>query len=210
MDGVTRYSPAGEAVSATFLYPKTWNGGAVLWLSLKGDEGLLTANGPTPAAQKLLDAGLAIVCPSLYLHDAKEAPKAGDNLKAKANDFREFSGYTYGYNPTLLAHRVHDALTLVTMMRSHPTKPAKKVYLAGTEGAGVIAAAAGAMLHDDIAGVALDLEGFRFEKLTSTWDVNFVPGAVKYGDVDALKKLCAPASVKEVSGNEAVAAALVK
>lgn len=210
MDGVTRYAPAGEEITASFLYPKTWKGDAVLWLSLKGNDAVLGANGPTPAAQKLLDAGLAIACPKLYLNAAKEAPKAGDNLKAKANDFREFSGYTYGYNPTLLARRVHDAMTMVTMMHNHPKKPANKVYIAGAEGAGPVAAAAGAMLHGAVSGVAVDLEGFQFQKLTSPWDVNFVPGAVKYGDVAALLKLCAPAKVQEAAGAEGVAAALAK
>jgi len=189
MDGITRHLPTGEEVPAVFLYPKSWNGEAVLWLSLKGAESVMTASGPTPAAQKQLDAGVAIACPSLYLQGAAEQPKAGDNLKAKPNDFREFSGYTYGYNPTLLARRVHDVMTMAAMMHSHPNKPAKKVKITGLEGAGPVALAAGFMLRGSVAGVTADLEGFSFAEITSPWDVNFVPGAVKYGDVKALQKL---------------------
>jgi hypothetical protein len=212
MDGFTSYKPkaASEKISATFLYPNKWNGNAVLWLSLKGPETILANGAPTAAAQKLLDAGFAIACPTLYLHDATTAPKAGDNLNAKPGDFREFSGYTYGYNPTLLSRRVHDVMTMVTMMESHPNKPAKKIFIAGTNGAGPIAAAAGAMLHNKISAFALDLEGFRFDKLTSPWDPNFVPGAVKYGDVPALLKLCSPAKVTEASGTDAVAAVFTR
>ncbi len=182
-----------EEINATFLYPKTWNGHATLWLSLKGPESILTASGPTPAAQKLLDQGIAIACPALYLQGATEQPKAGDNLKAaakpKPDDFREFSGYTYGYNPTLLARRVHDAMTMVTMMQNRQKHPLKQLSIHGLEGAGPLALVTGALLKLPAGAVTADLEGFRFANLQSQWDVNFVPGAVKYGDVEALLKL---------------------
>ncbi|SKA79603.1 Acetyl xylan esterase (AXE1) [Prosthecobacter debontii] len=176
-----------EALEATFLYPTKWNGEASLWLSLKGPSSILEGETPTTAAQKLLDQGIAIACPSLYLEGATEQPKAGDNLKAKPNDFREFSGYTFGYNPTLLARRVHDAMTMVTMMQNQEKYPVKQLKIHGTEGAGPIALVTGVVLKLD--GVTAELDGFRFADLTSPWDVNFVPGAVKYGDVEALLKL---------------------
>lgn len=176
-----------EKISATFLYPKNWNGEATLWLSLKGPASIMAEGSPTPAAKKLLAQGIAIACPALYLQDATGQPKAGDNLKAKPGEFREFSGYTFGYNPSLLARRVHDAMTLVTMMQTQEKYPVKKISVHGLEGAGAIALVTGAVLGID--GVTADLEGFRFENLNSPWDVNFVPGAVKYGDVDALLKL---------------------
>ena len=40
--------------------------------------------------------------------------------------------------------------------------------------------------------VAIDTAGFRFAKLTEIDDVNFLPGAVKYGDVPALCPSAAP------------------
>jgi hypothetical protein len=49
---------------------------------------------------------------------------------------------------------------------------------------------AGALLGNAVSSVKAELNGFRFANLTSFWDVNFVPGAVKYGDVEALQRLC--------------------
>jgi hypothetical protein len=210
MEGVTTFTPAKEQVRASFLYPEKWNGSAVLWLSLDGPASVLDGATPKPAAQKLLDAGIAIACPELYLQGATETPKAGDNLKAKPNDFREFSGYTYGYNPTLLARRVHDAMSMTVMMLNHPDRKAQRVLLAGTDRAGPVALAAAVMLRDRLAGAAVDLQGFTFDSLGSVWDVNFVPGAVKYGDVKGLLKLCAPLKLTEVKGNEVLAEALVR
>jgi hypothetical protein len=212
MEGVTSYLPkaASEKIPTTFLYPTNWNGTAVLWLSLNGPASVLTGAKPTQAAQKLLDAGIAIACPSLYLEGAKESPKTGDNLRAKAGDFREFSGYTYGYNYTLISRRVHDVMTMVVMMRNHPDKPAKKLLLAGVDGAGPVAAVSGATMPKSLQGLALDLNDFTFARIGSHWDINFVPGAVKYGDIPALLKLCAPLKVTQDSGGEAVAAALTQ
>lgn len=209
MDGVTRFVPAAEDITCTFLYPKNWNGAAALWLSLGADD-LFAGGAPSPAAMKLLDAGIAIARPALYLTGTTENPKVGYGLKAKKGDFGEFSGYFYGYNPGLFVQRVRDAMTMITMMRSHPNKPATKVLVVGVRGAGAIAAAAAAMSRDVIDGTALDLEGFQFAKLTSSWDQHFVPGAVKYGDVAGLLALCEPVKVTQAAGDEAVAEAAVK
>ena len=37
-----------------------------------------------------------------------------------------------------------------------------------------------------------DTAGFRFGNLSSVWDLNFLPGAQKYGDLPGLIALCAP------------------
>lgn len=189
MDGVTQNLAAKESVPAVFLYPKNWNGEAVLWLSGKGGTAVMEGGKPTAEARKVMETGAAIACPTLYLQGAKEQPKAGDNLKAKPNDFREFSGYTYGYNPTLLARRVHDAMTLVAMMQSHPNKPAKVIKIKGQDEASPVALVAGVLLKTAVAETDAALGGFRFANIKSHWDVNFVPGAVKYGDVEMLQKL---------------------
>jgi hypothetical protein len=43
-----------------------------------------------------------------------------------------------------------------------------------------------------VSRAALDTQGFRFADLTDVYDVNFLPGAVKYGDVPGLLALAAP------------------
>ncbi|MEN3944182.1 hypothetical protein WJU23_22965 [Prosthecobacter sp. SYSU 5D2] len=180
-----------EQTEALFLYPKSWNGTATLWLSLKGAASVLGESGPTPAAQNLLDQGIAIACPTLYLQDATEQPKAGGNVKAKPGDFREFSGYTFGYNPTLLARRVHDAMSLVTLMQSQEKYPLKSLRIHAQDSAAPIALVTATVLDlpPGTFSPSLDLESFRFSKLQSPWHPHFVPGAVKYGDVEALMRL---------------------
>lgn len=220
LKGIVHNTRDNEEVTCTFLGPKpdAWKGSVVLWLtsnsvdSFGGDAGPLSG-----AAKKLIDAGIAIACPQLYLPGAKESPRNPVKSKdTKRNEWQWSSCYTYGYNPTLLAYRVHDVMSVVAMMKNHPDKRPEKIFLAGSDGFGAIAAAAGVMLKDTIAGAAIDTEGFRFASLTDVWDPMFVPGAVKYGDVPALLKLIAPVKVtalgedKVAGGDDAVADVLVK
>ena len=62
-------------------------------------------------------------------------------------------------------------------------------------GAGPWAAAAAAVAPDALQRTAIDTAGFRFAKLKTVRDVNFLPGVVKYGDLPALLALAAPQSL---------------
>ncbi len=58
--------------------------------------------------------------------------------------------------------------------------------------AGAWVAAAKAQAGAAVARTAIDAGGFRFAKLTSTLDVNFLPGGAKYGDLPGMLALGAP------------------
>ncbi len=175
----------------------------VVWLDGAGKAGLFDAEGkhPIPAVQLLLDSGLTVVGIDLlyqgeYLADGKPLTEARmvdpkDAYKSTA------ACYTYGYNNSLFAERVHDAQTAIAFalnldMRNMPVP----VSVVGVNGAGPIALAAAADshglggYHDIVGAVAVDTAGFRFANVTKTNDLNFVPGAVKYGDIPSLISLC--------------------
>ena len=181
-------------VETTFLRPKKWNRNVVLWLSLKGEESILQQDGnPGESASRLLKRGYAIACPQLYLHGAERNPNVyGADKRKSGGAYEGYSGYHYGYNPSLFAERVRDALTLIAEIRDNSKPSARRLLVAGLEGAGVIAAAATALATDEVDQLVCDTGGFRFARLDNAWDVNFLPGAVKYGDVPAMLALCAP------------------
>src|SRR5690606_38236213 len=83
------------------------NGTVAVWLA-EGEGGSLFTreNRLTSAAQKLIDAGVAIVSPSLYLPGAKEQPRNPvRNTGSRREGWRSSASYTYGYNHPLLVHR---------------------------------------------------------------------------------------------------------
>lgn len=169
-----------------------WNGTLALWLTGRGSETLLgEGDAFGPAVQKLLDAGIAVASLTPYLAGATAQPMNLPKSKdPKRSDWQWSPCYTYGYNPTLVAHRVHDAMAAVAAVKTGDAQTrATKIILIGSDGAGVVAAAAAAQLKDLLAGAVIDTEGFRFASLDDPWHPQFVPGAVKYGDVPALLRL---------------------
>jgi dienelactone hydrolase len=198
MRGITA-SKSGS-VDTTFIYPKQWNNSVVLWVSLKGESSIMDANGDlTAAASKLLAEGFAIACPNLYMRDAKKNPNVYDDGKKKLDTFNGYAGYQYGYNPSLFAERVRDVMASIAMIRGNDKHRTETLLVAGVEGAGPIAAAAVGIAQSQVNQLFVDTEGFRFAKLNDVWDVNFVPGAVKYGDVPALLSLCSPVKTTVVN-----------
>ena len=181
-----------ESVPYVYVRPNgdKWNGTIALWLANRGIDLLTEAGGPSAAAQKLLDAGIAIAFPTLYLAEAKEQPmnpvKSTDTAR---NEWKWAAAYTYGYNHSLVAHRVHDAMLSVAAIRKEREGSSARIILVGSDRAGAVAAAAAAMMKDQLAGLVVDTEGFRFAALNDPWDPLFVPGAVKYGDVPGLLSL---------------------
>jgi hypothetical protein len=201
MRGITA-SKSGS-VDTTFIHPKQWNNSVVLWISLKGESSILDAHGDlTAPASKLLAEGYSIACPNLYMRDAKKNPNVYDDGKRKLDGFNGYAGYQYGYNPSLFAERVRDVLANIAMIRDNDKYRTETLYVAGVEGAGPVAAAAVGIAQSQVNQLFVDTEGFRFAKLDDVWDANFVPGAVKYGDVPALLSLCSPVKTTVVNETE--------
>jgi hypothetical protein len=184
----------GEELPVVSLEPKTEAAGrkVVIWVDGTGKAALLSDDGsPCPEVRRLVDAGWTVVIADLlyqgeFLADGQPLQEA----RVVGNP-RQYAGYTFGYNPTLFAHRAHDILTLIAHVRSAECPP-KRVAVLGTGAAGPWAAAALAQAGAAVDCAAIDTGGFRFVDLDSYRDVNFLPGAVKYGDVPALLALSAP------------------
>jgi hypothetical protein len=189
--------------------PQNWNRQVVLWFDLQGKKQLFAADGqPNAQIAKLINAGFAIGSPDLYLTgDFTDNHQPVAQMPVVANP-REFAGYTLGYNHPLFAQRVHDVLTCVSNTKYHEQNP-EKIHVVGVNGAGIIAAAAGALAGSAVTSIAVDTAGFRFASITEIRDVNLLPGAVKYGDVPAILALCSPTKIA-VAGETKTSVALAQ
>ena len=87
----------------------------------------------------LTDAGFAVTAPDLLGTGENVAPKGWDVNKG-------YAGYTYGYNRSLLANRVHDALTLVAFAQT--MVKAKQICVVGWDEFGTVAVLAKALAGD--------------------------------------------------------------
>ena len=209
MTGLLRNKARGEELPVAFLYPKDWNGQAVIWIHDSGKAGLFTSEGkPTADVQKLLDAGASVAGVDLlfqgeFLTDGKPVEKT-----RRVKNTREFAGYTFGYNHSLFAQRVHDILTVIAFVQNHDRTP-KSIDVVGLGAAGPWVAAARTQAGDAVTRAVVDTSGFRFGKLTEIHDVSFLPGGAKYGDLPAMLALSAPGKLW-VAGETADSAALAR
>jgi hypothetical protein len=103
---------------------------------------------------------------------------------------KNYAGFTFAYNRTLLAQRVHDILTAVAYARD--LSKTKTVHLVGFEKAGPWVLLARGLCGDAVKRTAADFHGFRFDKVRTTTDEIMLPGALKYGGLPALAALAAP------------------
>lgn len=187
----TVHYTSGEAVplfssSVTKGKLKGW----AVWIHPKGKASLFEKGQWVPAAKAILDAGYEILAPDVL--------GTGEQVGAKSFTVdKNFAGFTYGYNRSLLAQRVHDTLTIIGYARGAEKPDGTKwpVNLVGWDEFGPIAILAKALAGDAVAKTAADLNQFRFEDIKDAADPMMLPGAVKYGGLGAFLALCAPGEV---------------
>src|SRR5262249_26925558 len=111
------------------------------------------------------------------------------NAKQPAVD-KGYAGFTWGYNRTVLANRVHDILTTVALARSK--NGVRKVCLAGFGEAGPWVVLAAALAGHRVDRTAADMNQFRLDGILNMDDPMMQPGALKYGGMPAFTALLAP------------------
>ena len=206
------------------MQPRKWNGTVVIWPHAHGIAGQV-AGDPTVAAAALLRAGHAVVFADLFGQAERRRDPAfilnhpGDrpgNADSFEESWRRDCSYAYGYNDSAYARRVHDLLTLVAAARDDQKQPAKRIVLVGEHGAGhwvagAVAAACSTLdgrCDPPIAAAVIDAAGFRFDALPDVWHDDFLPGAVKYGDLGGMLAMAAPLPLWLADSNPAFVAQL--
>lgn len=176
----------GECPVIAWLTPSKQTDRVVLWLSRAGKAGLFGADGaPLPPVQMLLRAGWAVCGVDLFLQGEFLTNGVPVTETRRVKNPREAAAYTFGYNHTLFAQRVHDVLSVCAyFLRSEPGVRLSAVALDAETGP--ILAAARAVSEGRIEAAVIDTEGFRFAEVRAIHSPAFLPGGAKYLDVPGL------------------------
>jgi dienelactone hydrolase len=204
MSGLLRNKTHGEELPVVFCHPKDWNGTTVVWLGENGKSTLYTGDSLQADVQKLVDSGVTVLGVDLlyqgeFLADGKPLTQTG-----RVKNTRESAAYTFGYNHSVFAQRVHDVLSVVRFIKTNE-RPTKQLAVVGLEGTGPIVAAARAVSGDAIQRAVIDTQGFRLGKVLNIHDPNFLPGGAKYGDVPGMLSVAASAQTLLIGEKEAIA-----
>jgi hypothetical protein len=193
MTGLLRNKTYNEELPVTWLYPKKWNGRVVVWLDDAGKSSLFEdARSLAPAVKELVDSDTTVLGVDLLYQG--EFVKDGKLVKQTrvVENGREAAAYTFGYNHSLFAQRVHDVLTVVKYLRTakmedHPSPTS--IGVAGFGAAGPVCIVARAVADGAIDRAAAQTSGFRFGKLLDLRDPSFLPGGARYGDLPGFAAL---------------------
>jgi dienelactone hydrolase len=194
--GLVRNETYDEELPVVFLKPGKPGPHTVVWVDARGKEGLYDhgADGKArlkPAIGNLVRRGVTVIGVDLLFQGEFLADGQTLTSSRKVKNPREAAAFTFGYNRTLFAQRVSDLLSVIQAARAE-SAGLKRLDLVGLNGAGPLVAAAKAQAGEAVARVAVDTAGFRFADVTNIYDVNFLPGAAKYGDLPGMLALSAP------------------
>ena len=204
--GWVRYAAEHEELPAVLLTPAQWNNQVAVWIGGDGKAGLCEGGKVSPAVEKLLAGGVAVLGVDLlyqgeFLADGKPLTKTR-RVDVPPHS-RDAACFTFGYNPPVFAERVRDVLSAVSAAAAltEPQTPAsdgakpRRVHLVGIHGGGAWVAAAKAQAGSAVDRTAIDTAGFRFAKAQSIDDPDFLPGSVKYLDLPGMLALAAPGEI---------------
>jgi hypothetical protein len=200
MTGLLRNRTYGEELPAVFLHPKEWNGQTVIWVDQAGKAGLFAPEGTAgqpvlrPEVVRLVAGGASVAGVDLLFQGESLADGKAVTHTRRVKNPREAAAYTFGYNSTLFAQRVHDILTVVQFVRSNERK-SRMLDVVGLGSAGPWVAAARAQANGSIDRAVIDTGGLRFGKVLDIHSPDFLPGAAKYGDLPGLLALGAPSAL---------------
>ena len=184
-----------EELPVAFFHPKEWNGQVVIWADPRGKQSLYANDGsPQTDIGRMLSAGMSIVGVDLLHQGEFLGGREPHNRTRRVTNPRESAAYTFGYNHSLFAQRVHDLLTMVSFVRGHEEMPTA-VHLVGLNGAGPWVAAARALVGAVVTRTAIDSGKFRFGQVRDMLAPEFLPGGAKYGDLPGILALSAPHSL---------------
>ena len=198
--GVLKNKIYKEELPVLGLFPEKWNGRSVIWLSEDGKDGIRDGNGLKAEVKKLVDAGAAVVGIDLFYQGEYTVGGQKVGRTRRVKNPREAAAYTFGYNNSLFAQRVHDVLSCLSAIRSHE-RQSTSIDLVALDGTAPIAVVARAQSGDAVRRLVIGNADFRFGKVNEIHDVSFLPGGAKYGDLPGFLAMNAPQETRVANGN---------
>ncbi|MBI4606814.1 MAG: acetylxylan esterase [Planctomycetes bacterium] len=195
---VLQRAGSADRVPALLAMPKEWKGAVAVIVSeagkgavLGGAEGGAPPGGLAGLARAALERGAAVLAPDAFL--VGEARRGDTGPQVDSRRHVDYFGYTFGYNRTPLANRVHDVLTAIAYARDLPG--AKAIHLVGLGEGCLWALLARALAGDAVRATIAERPSFDFADAKDPSDLRFLPGGLKYGGWGAFAAVSAPADL---------------
>jgi len=173
------------------------SGRALIWFDSDGKDCLYQGNGALRSeALQALGEGHEVISADLLLQ--------GDFLEGESPPQRQrclpgeeaFAGWMYCYNLPVFAQRAYDVMAVFKWLEQSDFNW-REFSVMATGTAGPIAGAAVSLKQSSmLRRTFIETNGFRFKHVEDVYDVGFLPGAVKYGDLPGILALAAPIELR--------------
>lgn len=137
---------------------------------------------PSPLAAQLLGRGLDVVQLDLLHQGNLVDPVNPNGLNPLVPNGRRAAGYTFGYNPSIIARRAAQLIELVRVLRREFPNT-ELTLVAGADLAPVAVFTAANLPTSELSQLVIELHDFRWESLQEFEHPMFLPGIVKYGGI---------------------------
>ena len=194
--GTLKNLDSNSANPVLFLYPENWNQKVVIWITETGKSGLYQDDGTLIApVQSLIDEQYCVVGVDLlyqgeFLIDAAQP----ERTRRVSSNSREAAAYSFGFNHTMCARRIHDILTTISFVFHHESLP-EEISLVALDSTGPLAIAARAQARSVIHKLAANSNSLRFADVADIHSPNFLPGGAKYFDLPGMIAVAAPGHI---------------
>ena len=194
--GTLKNLDSNSANPVLFLYPENWNQKVVIWITETGKSGLYQDDGTLIApVQSLIDEQYCVVGVDLlyqgeFLKDAMQP----ERTRRVSSNSREAAAYSFGFNHTMCARRIHDILTTISFVFHHESLP-EEISLVALDSTGPLAIAARAQARSVIHKLAANSNSLRFANVADIHSPNFLPGGAKYFDLPGMIAVAAPGHI---------------
>lgn len=154
---------------------------------------------PNQRLTELINAGTTVLLPDLFHQGELLVKGIAIDQQPLIKDSRPYSAFTFGYNRTAIVRRAADLLAVVAHAANQQPR---SLRLLATGDAALWTAPVGLHAESLVDRIAIDTQSGRFADVKSYSDVNFVPGAVKYGDLPALLSMLDASTLTKLSSVE--------
>tara|TARA_R110002049_G_scaffold47902_1_gene138465 strand:+ start:188694 stop:190892 length:2199 start_codon:yes stop_codon:yes gene_type:complete len=174
--------------------------GVVIWVGNDGKADLFNEKATADLIGSWVNRGYTVITADLSMQgELIDGDQPADRQamwfqRKGVHVWENYAGYTYGYNHSLFVQRAHDVLSLIKYGSSIAGDLPIMVVAQGQD-AGPIALAALSQSTGIVEHAFIDVDGFRFADVRRHDSPRFVPGSVKYLDIDGLLSCCVPNKV---------------
>ncbi|WP_165440584.1 glucuronyl esterase domain-containing protein [Rubripirellula amarantea] len=182
----------------TLRSPEAKGNRVMIWTAKEGKAHSLSHAESRDRIESAIRDGFTVLVPDVLGQGEFTSDGHAWSKQRLVDDDRQYSAFSYAYNRPLAVERCGDLLRVVAHAEQNHHADQGELVLSSSGDSIAWSAAAAAIAGERVDDFQIDGAEFRYEHVNDYSDPMFVPGSVKYGDVDTLLELRSPHKITRI------------